>query len=328
MAADQVRQDPAGLGEADVRALADGKVTERLGDVCLPDANGPEPNYGLSGVEPAQGGEVPDLGRGKLRRGREVELLERNGLLELRPVQASLKCDGLAAGDLILAEDLEEFEVPELAAVSLGEAGVFRACPTASAPSARRAGRCPCAILCRTNVGAMTHLLAHLDTGHRVALVGGGNGLRTLAEAAQQLKEGRRASHPELFLFATWAELQDYAQHDPAGADLQAFVDLIDTHGTRAVLNAVHRLTQEPHAQVTISTAHKAKGREWPTVRIADDFHPPRGTDTTDPSGNPTPDPVNNAEARLAYVAVTRSRTQLDIGGLGWIHSYPDGQPQ
>ncbi|MFD9636585.1 UvrD-helicase domain-containing protein, partial [Streptomyces violascens] len=77
----------------------------------------------------------------------------------------------------------------------------------------------PDAILCRTNVGAMTHLLAHLDTGHRVALVGGGNGLRTLAEAAQQLKEGRRASHPELFLFATWAELQDYAQHDPAGAD-------------------------------------------------------------------------------------------------------------
>ncbi|MFD9636844.1 3'-5' exonuclease, partial [Streptomyces violascens] len=89
-----------------------------------------------------------------------------------------------------------------------------------------------------------------------------------------------------------------------------------------------HRLTQEPHAQVTISTAHKAKGREWPTVRIADDFHPPRGTDTTDPSGNSTPGPVNNAEARLAYVAVTRSRTQLDIGGLGWIHGHPDGQPR
>ncbi|MFG2775011.1 hypothetical protein [Streptomyces sp. NPDC048350] len=44
-------------------------------------------------------------------------------MLELRPLQAPLEGDGLAAVDLVLAEDLE-VEVAEFAAVGLGEAGV------------------------------------------------------------------------------------------------------------------------------------------------------------------------------------------------------------
>ena len=57
--------------------------------------------------------------------------------------------------------------------------------------------------------------------------------------AARDLKEGRRTSHPELVLFPSWGELQDYAEHDPAGRDLQPLVDLVDTHGTDAILAAV-----------------------------------------------------------------------------------------
>lgn len=33
------------------------------------------------------------------------------------------------------------------------------------------------------------------------------------------------------------------------------------------------------------------------------------------------------AEARLAYVAVTRARDQLDLGGLPWVNNHPDGTP-
>lgn len=39
----------------------------------------------------------------------------------------------------------------------------------------------------------------------------------------------------------------------------------------------------------------------------------------------PTLDPIDDAEARLAYVAVTRTRQRLDLGGLSWIHDHPDG---
>jgi superfamily I DNA/RNA helicase len=185
----------------------------------------------------------------------------------------------------------------------------------------------PDAVLCRTNVGAMAHVMGLMTAGCRVALVGGGDSLRALALAARDLKDGRRTTHPELILFPSWGELQDYAVHDPAGRDLQPLVDLVDTHGTDAILTAVARLVPEQHAQVTVSTAHKAKGREWPRVTIADDFTPPKDTDQQDAEGRPVPGPIDDADARLAYVAVTRARSRLDLGGLSWIHDHPHGSP-
>ncbi|MCZ0985996.1 UvrD-helicase domain-containing protein [Streptomyces diastatochromogenes] len=180
----------------------------------------------------------------------------------------------------------------------------------------------PDAVLCRTNVGAMAEVMRLLAAGRRVALARGGSTLAALALAARDLKVGRRTSHPELVLFASWGEVQDYAVYDPAGRDLQPFVDLVDTHGPDAILAAVDELTDEDHADVTVSTAHKAKGREWPSVRIADDFPPPKNTDEQDAEGHPIPEPVNDTDARLAYVAVTRARHRLDLGGLSWIDSH------
>ncbi|MEY9490910.1 superfamily I DNA/RNA helicase [Streptomyces calvus] len=174
----------------------------------------------------------------------------------------------------------------------------------------------PDAVLCRTNIGAMTQVMTLLAAGRRVALTRGGQQLAALALAARDLKNGRRTTHPELVLFASWGELQDYAAHDPAGRDLQPFADLVDTHGPEAILAAVDQLTDEANADVTVSTAHKAKGREWPTVQIADDFPPPKDSDQHDAQGQPIPEPVSSTDARLAYVAVTRARHHLDLGGL------------
>jgi superfamily I DNA/RNA helicase len=184
----------------------------------------------------------------------------------------------------------------------------------------------PDAVLCRTNVGAMAQVMTLMAAGHRVALAGGGDSLQALALAARDLKEGRRTHHPELILFPCWGDLQDYAAHDPAGRDLQPLVNLVDTHGTNAILTAVADLAPEPHAQVTVSTAHKAKGREWSCVLIADDFARPQDEHVGDHTGTPAPpDPIDDAEARLAYVAVTRTRQRLDLGGLSWILDHPDG---
>lgn len=113
--------------------------------------------------------------------------------------------------------------------------------------------------------------------------------------------------------------------HDPEGRDLQPLVDLVDTHGTGAILAAVAQFVSEESAEVSISTAHKAKGREWARVRIADDFTPPKDSDQTDDNGRPIPGPIDNGEARLAYVAVTRTRQRLDLGGLCWIDDHPEG---
>ncbi|ATL31496.1 putative DNA helicase [Streptomyces formicae] len=177
----------------------------------------------------------------------------------------------------------------------------------------------PDVVLCRTNVGAMAQVMQLMTAGFRVALAGGGQSLNALAQAAKDLKEGRRTHHPELVLFTTWGDLQDYASHDPSGRDLQPLVDLVDTHGPDAILTAVAHLAPEGAADVTVSTAHKAKGREWATVRIADDFAPPAPPATNEGAQPASPLPVDDAEARLAYVAVIRTRVRLDHGSLAWI---------
>lgn len=168
----------------------------------------------------------------------------------------------------------------------------------------------PNAILCRTNGEAMSQVMSLLSAGERVALAGGGNDIRALARAAQELKGGRRTSHPELYVFETWGALQDYVENDHAGRDLKPFVDLIDVHGPETVLDAVDALVEERACATLVSTAHRAKGREWDSVKIADDFQGP-------PDGE-----LSKVDGMLAYVAVTRARRQLDRGGLAWINDY------
>ena len=123
-AAGEVGEGPAGLHEAGVGACAEREVGQGLGDVALADADGPVEDDRFPGLQPAQGGEVADLGGGQLRRGAEVEALQGGLAFEPGGPDPAVQGRGLAAGDLVLAEDLEEVEVPEVAGVSLGEAGV------------------------------------------------------------------------------------------------------------------------------------------------------------------------------------------------------------
>jgi hypothetical protein len=168
------------------------------------------------------------------------------------------------------------------------------------------------AVLCRTNAEAVTQLMAAAEQGRRAALVGGGTDIRRLAEAAVSLREGQGTDHPELFAFQSWGEVQDYAAQDAGGSDLKVMVGLIDRHGPELVIATMDRLVPEQGAELVVSTAHKAKGREWPTVRIAGDFREPKGEQAT----------ISRSEAMLAYVAVTRARQVLDPDGLAWLDRY------
>jgi hypothetical protein len=175
----------------------------------------------------------------------------------------------------------------------------------------------PDAVLCRTNAEAVSQLMAAADERQRAALVGGGGDIRRLAEAATILRAGLGTDHPELFAFRTWGEVQDYVAQDASGSDLKTFVQLIDSHGPEMVIEVMDRLVPEQAAQVVVSTAHKAKGREWPSVRISSDFREPKGEDT----------PIPQAEAMLAYVAVTRARQVLDPDGLAWVDRWLAARP-
>jgi hypothetical protein len=174
----------------------------------------------------------------------------------------------------------------------------------------------PAAILCRTNAQAVSEVITAHQGCVSVALVGGGRDMKALAYAAEQLTAGRPASHPELIAFCDWDSVRHYAAHDPGGSDLATAVKLIDAHTPRGVIAAIDACTSEDRAQLVVSTAHKAKGREWATVRIAEDFPEPKPDTTTSDKRRPS-----REEAMLAYVAITRAKTSLDNTGLTWIHN-------
>jgi hypothetical protein len=177
----------------------------------------------------------------------------------------------------------------------------------------------PDAVLCRSNAGAIGQLVAAVAAGRRAALVGGGDELVRLAEAAMDLMAGRGTAHPELLAFQTWQQVQEHAQLDDASGSLKVLVKLVDEHTPERILAIVRTLVDEAQADVVISTAHKAKGREWDQVRIAPDFREPRRDQLT---GRPM---WVKDELMLAYVAVTRARTVLDRGGLAWLDDYDRG---
>ena len=82
------------------------------------------------------------------------------------------------------------------------------------------------------------------------------------------------------------------------------FVQLVEQHGEGKLWAAVKAAQEdEASADVILSTAHKAKGREWDSVRLASDFASSRlGKNPDAPS-----------EVRLFYVAMTRARKTLIV---------------
>ncbi|MET9729629.1 UvrD-helicase domain-containing protein [Streptomyces sp. NPDC006458] len=169
----------------------------------------------------------------------------------------------------------------------------------------------PDAILCRSNAGAMGIVLEGLAAGRKVALVGGGSAIKQLAWAAEALQGGRPTDHPELMGFTSWDDVRQYAAEEDGS--LKVLVKLVDEHGPARIVTAADGLVSEGQAELIVSTAHKSKGREWPAVRIHADFRAPKPDQRTGLVILP------REEARLAYVAVTRAREQLDDTALAWV---------
>jgi superfamily I DNA/RNA helicase len=182
----------------------------------------------------------------------------------------------------------------------------------------------PDAILCRTNAEALNQAMKAIEAGLVVAFPKGCGELISMTKSAQAIKRGEPAEHPNLMAFVTWGQVQDFAENDPEGDDLQRFVDLVDEHGPEGLLDILGKIgnaeklkKQGITPDVTVSTAHQAKGLEWPMVRIAPDFAEPEGKNGARPV-------VRRSEAMLAYVACTRAKNVLGNAALTWIKDYID----
>jgi hypothetical protein len=180
--------------------------------------------------------------------------------------------------------------------------------------------RPPCTVLCRTNAGVFEAAIRGRD---RIYIVGGIEPLAQLILGGWRLYLGEQVPDvPSLARFRSYDELLEEADEarDP---ELRFLVQVIAHHG-RALPGLVEDLRRRatPHpaaAQRVLSTAHKAKGLEWPRVRLAGDFPNVDELHAMDRDGLPhlTPE-ERDQELHLLYVAATRARQQLEPNAAVW----------
>lgn len=166
----------------------------------------------------------------------------------------------------------------------------------------------PDCILARTNARLIQTLFAEIEAGRRPFIVGGTAELLTYIRGAERLMQDQSVDTPmDFFGFKNWAEVVA-ASEEPEGAELRRWVNLIDGYGAERLRNTLSTLPRsERDADIIISTGHKAKGREWDNVVLADDFL--RGAEASE---NDTPIDFSD-ELRLYYVAATRARKTLRV---------------
>ena len=154
------------------------------------------------------------------------------------------------------------------------------------------------AVLSRTNAQAIANFM---DLKGRANL----SGARELSNTLDQLRDlmnGR--PHGAFALFSDYDELAEYA-NSGSGRELKAVLRAINDYGLDVITDKVResqRLAKDAY-KITVSTCHKAKGREWGRVYITADWK-------RDEDGDPV---LTDEEARLMYVAVTRAKCNLDV---------------
>lgn len=160
----------------------------------------------------------------------------------------------------------------------------------------------PDVILFRTNSALIDELIYQINCGKCVFVFGGCKEMISLIKAAQELKEKGKTNHYSLMLFKSWDEFVEFSKTDN-GIDLSFLVKLMRKFNPDDLLEKLEtaQRIKEDQADLIISTAHKAKGREWSLVKLANDFF------------SPDSEKSSREEVNLLYVAVTRAKHKLDI---------------
>lgn len=161
----------------------------------------------------------------------------------------------------------------------------------------------PDAVICRTNFAVIAEVAyqTYIEK-KKVAVNADVQALSRDLKEAQKLVDGRRSKHPDFIPFREWFEVVDFSKTDE-GVHLRTMVNLVEQYSVPFLLELMYRVQsiKEVHADIVVTTAHQAKGREWGIVRLADDFRC---------QGNSK---YSEEDGRLLYVAATRAKNILDI---------------
>ena len=164
----------------------------------------------------------------------------------------------------------------------------------------------------RTNAGLLKEALKLSYTKSKVAVVGKIDGAIAKIYSAYFLSTNApdKVKDPEIKQYDSWEELVDLSKkHD--NFELIMITDFVTEHG-KDIPKLLRQLDSsctypEKDADVILTTAHKAKGREFDQVKIDEDF------DRRFLKDGEVNSDVQHEEINLLYVALTRAILKLEV---------------
>lgn len=165
----------------------------------------------------------------------------------------------------------------------------------------------------RTNMGIVEAAYECAQRKKHFHVVGDFEAMLRFVESAYALSRGRKSEirDERLRIFDDWNACKEAAKHE---ADLASVVGIVEKY--RKNFYEMMRLVRQFHigderAPLILTTAHKAKGREWGQVFLGDDFCGLAGLYKEVQAGRLPEMPPE--EVNLLYVAVTRAIHTLSV---------------
>lgn len=161
----------------------------------------------------------------------------------------------------------------------------------------------PYTILYRTNAALLGEAVTLIGKGIKVNIECDMKDFVKMLTSALALYKGQKkdVKHEDITCFETWQELETEAKHK---GELQRIVGIIKNGSVLRYLKVLETHYNTDSPQIVMTTAHKAKGREWDNVLLSDDFPSP-----FDSKGKWVG--LEDAERNLLYVAITRAKKRL-----------------
>lgn len=159
-------------------------------------------------------------------------------------------------------------------------------------------------MLFRTNGALIQEAVRLLADNKRVNLEIDVSDFTKLLESAIELFGGNmsKVKHEKLVQFENWSEFRTEA--DAVQGELIRVCKMVESGAVYRILQVLRTHKNVANPEMTLTTAHKSKGREWDYVILADDFPSPFDKDGKWVG-------LQDGERNLLYVAATRVKVML-----------------
>jgi hypothetical protein len=164
--------------------------------------------------------------------------------------------------------------------------------------------------LFRTNSHLLSEAVAALSRGESLNIEIDTKDFIKMLTSAMALhgNDLNNVKHERIMPFAKWEDMIEEGQYD---REIGRLVKIIKDGKAQNIINVLTNYKPPLNALITMTTAHKSKGREWKQVRLEDDFPSHLKGNTKDKTI--TWVGLSESEQNILYVAVTRAIDFLEI---------------